>query len=203
MKNSFDISGQRLYPFLKITRERFPRLLVTRKVEADGAEYFGAFLPETGVRFFINFLDKLFKTRSCTIEIDGDFIVPCPQFYARRCVAPCVRNLCSEKQYAETVEFLRLFLRRENAELKKKLLEKIEYFAEILDFETATEWRDKLNAIEDFWQKNEWILWLDDSTDSWRIERKNGEVFVYLVTMRGRKNLGRTVFVFGASEKSG
>ncbi len=196
MKNSFDISAQSLYPHLKITNEKFPRLLVTRKIENDSAEYFGAFLPETGVRFFINFLDKLFKLRNCTIEIDGNFTVPCPQFYAKRCVAPCARNLCGEKEYLETVELLRLFLRKENEELKNKILERIEKFAEILDFETATKWRDKLQTIEDFWAKNDWILWLDNATDSWRIERKDDKIFAYLVTMRGRKNLGRTVFVF-------
>lgn len=202
MKNNFDISHQRLYPHLKITNEKFPRLLVTRKIENDGAEYFGAFLPETGVRFFIDFLDKLFKLRNCTVEIDGDFIVPCPQFYAKRCVAPCVRNLCDEKEYAATVELLQLFLRRENDELKNKILEKIEHFAEILDFETAGEWRDKLQIIEDFWNENNWILWLDDATDSWNIEHKDGEIFIYLVTMRGRKNLGRSAFVFDKLEYS-
>lgn len=196
MKNNLDISKQQLYPHLKITDEKFPRLLVTRKIENDGAEYFGAFLPETGGRFFTSFLDKLFKLRNCTIEIDGDFVVPCPQFYAKRCVAPCVENICDEKEYNETVELLRLFLRRENDELKNKLLEKIEKYAEVLDFETASEWRDRLQTIENFWSKNEWVLWLDDATDSWKIERKNGEIFVYLVTMRGRKNLGRLVFVF-------
>ncbi len=176
MKNNFDISKQRLYPYLKITNEKFPRLLVTRKIENDGAEYFGAFLPETGGRFFTNFLDKLFKLRNCTIEIDGDFVVPCPQFYAKRCAAPCVRTLCDETQYADTVELLRLFLRGENDELKNKILEKIEKYAEVLDFETASEWRDRLQIIENFWSKNEWVLWLDDATDSWKIERKNGEI---------------------------
>ena len=198
ISSKISLAEQRLYPHLKITDEKFPRLLITRKIENDGTEYFGAFLPETGARFFINFLDKLFKLRNCTIEIDGDFIVPCPQFYAKRCAAPCVKNLCGENEYLETVELLRLFLRRENEKLRTKILEKIERFAEILDFEAATEWRDKLNLIEEFWEKNEWILWLTDATDSWRIERKDGKIFVYLVTMRGRKNLGRNVFVFNS-----
>lgn len=196
MKNNLSLSGQRLYSYLKITSENFPRLLATRKIETDGAEYFGAFLPETGVRFFINFLSKLFRLRTCTIEIDGNFNVPCPQFYAKRCLAPCVENLCDEENYSESVEFLRLFLERRKDILSEKILEKIESFAEDFDFENAAEWRDKLNAIENFWKKNEWILWLDDATDNWEIERKDGEMFVFLVTMRGRKNMGKRVFVF-------
>src|SRR5215204_1657546 len=126
MKNNLSLSNQRLYPYLKITSEKFPRLLVTRRIEDDGAEYFGAFLPETGVRFFINFLNKLFKLRTCSIEIDGSFNVPCPQFYTKRCLAPCVKNLCDEKKYLESVEFLRLFLERRKDILNEKILEKIE-----------------------------------------------------------------------------
>jgi len=196
MKNNLSLSDQRLYPYLKITSEKFPRLLVTRKIETDSAEYFGAFLPETGARFFINFLNKLFKLRTCTIEIDGNFSVPCPQFYAKRCLAPCVENLCDEKEYLESVEFLRLLLERRKDILSEKILEKIERFAETFDFESAAEWRDKLNSIEKFWKRNEWILWLDDATDNWEIERRDGEIFVFLVTMRGRKNMGKRVFVF-------
>lgn len=204
MKNKsaseFTLSEQRLYPYLKITGEKFPRLLVTRKIENDDAEYFGAFLPETGVRFFLDFLNKIFRLRTCAINIDGEFSVPCPQFYAKRCVAPCVESLCDENEYAETVELLRLFLRRRNNELKESFLAKIEKHAAELDFETASEWRDRLREIERFWEKNDWILWLDEATDSWEIERKDGQIFVYLVTTRGRKTLGKRVFVFSTTE---
>ena len=68
--NKFSLRDQRLYPHFKLTRERFPRLLVTRKIAVDGAEYFGAFLPETRVRFLIDFLNKIFRLRTCEIEID-------------------------------------------------------------------------------------------------------------------------------------
>ena len=67
---------------------------------------------------------------------------------------------------------------------------------EEFDFESAAEWRDKLATIESFRKKNEWILWLDDATDNWEIERKDGEIFVFLVTMRARKNMGKRIFVF-------
>lgn len=194
------LAEQRLYPHLKITGEKFPRLLVTRKIEADGAEYFGAFLPETGVRLFLDFLNKVFRLRSCTIEIDGSFPVPCPQFYSKRCVAPCVESLCDEKEYAETVEFLRLFLQNKRKDLEERFLAKIKFFAEATDFENASKWRDRLLTIQDFWRKNEWILWLDDAIDSWEIEEKDERVFVYLVTTRGRKTLGKRVFVFETAE---
>ncbi len=59
----------------------------------------------------------------------------------------------------------------------------------------------QIKKIEDFWNKNEWILWLDKATDNWEIERKDGEIFIFLVTMRGRKTLGKKVFVFDDSTR--
>src|SRR5687767_13045321 len=128
------LAEQRLYPHLKITDEEFPRLLVTRKIENDNAEYFGAFLPETGVRFLLDFLNRIFRLRTCAIKIDGAFDVPCPQFYSKRCVAPCVENLCDKTEYAETVALLRLFLQRRRAKLKEFFLAKIEKHAADLNF---------------------------------------------------------------------
>ncbi|MCU1290651.1 MAG: Excinuclease subunit, partial [Acidobacteria bacterium] len=103
-KYVFPLANQRVYPFLKITAEEYPRLLVTRKIENDEAEYFGPFLPETGVRLLLDFLNKIFKLRSCDIEIDGSFDVPCTQFYRKRCVAPCVAALCDKTEYLKIVE---------------------------------------------------------------------------------------------------
>ncbi len=60
-KYAFSLAGQRLYPYLKITAEKYPRVLVTRVIENDGAEYFGPFLPETGVRFRLRVLPKTIK----------------------------------------------------------------------------------------------------------------------------------------------
>ena len=200
MKNKFSLAEQRLYPHFKLTRERFPRLLVTRKIADDKAEYFGAFLPETGVRFLIDFLNKTFCLRVCEIEIDGQFNVPCTQFYRKRCVAPCVENLCGEVEYAEKVALVRLFLERKTGEIEKYYRQKIEAFSENFEFERAAEQRDEWLAIEKVLTGKDWNFWLADATDTFEIVETGAEFFVYLVTMRGRKTLGKRAFVF---EKSG
>lgn len=190
----FSLADERLYPHLKLTNEKFPRLLVTRKIENDGAEYFGAFLPETGVRFLIDFLNKTFRLRACEIEIDGQFNVPCTQFYRQRCVAPCVASLCDEKKYNEKVELVRLFLRRDRAEIEKRFLLEIENFAEELNYEKAGELRDIWHAVENIFTAKNWNLWLDDAVDTFEIEEADENFLIFLVTMRGRKTLGRRVF---------
>lgn len=193
---NISVSEQKLYPHIKITREKFPRLLVTRKIETDEADYFGAFLPETGVRFLIDFLNRTFRLRNCTIPIDGNFPLPCTQFYEKRCVAPCVKNICDETSYGEFVQLAKLFLENKTENLEIFLYQKIEFAAEKLDFETATFWRDILLSVQSIWSEKELQLKLDDAHDNFEVAEKDNNIFIYLVTQRGRKILGRRVFVF-------
>jgi len=193
---NISLAEQKLYPHLKITGEKFPRLLVTRTIVNDKAEYFGAFLSETGVRFLLDFLNRTFRLRSCTIAIDGKFPLPCTQFYEKKCVAPCVENICNKTDYDEIVELVRLFLRNERGKLKEFLHLKIENAAETLDFETATYWRDILLNVRNVWDNKDLQFWLDDTVDSFEIEEKKEKIYIYLVTRRGRKVLGKRIFVF-------
>ena len=193
---NISLAEQKLYPHLKITREKFPRLLVTRRIETDKAEYFGAFLPETGVRFLLDFLNRTFRLRSCTITIDGSFPLPCTQFYEKRCVAPCVENICDEAEYDEFVKLTRLFLQNKRENLESYLLGQTESAADVLDFEKAVFWRDILLNVQKTWDDKNLQLWLSDAVDSFEVEEKNGFIFLYVVTQRGRKILGKRVFVF-------
>ncbi len=103
----FSESGSNLYPHIKVTSEAFPRVLATRRFEGDEADYFGAFLTKTSVRILMDFLNRVFRIRSCDIEIDGSFPVPCTQFYQRRCLGPCVENLCSRDRHADMANLVK------------------------------------------------------------------------------------------------
>lgn len=192
-----DADDVELYPHLKITAETFPRVLATRRVEDDGAEYFGAFLTKTAVRILIDFLNRIFRLRSCDIPIDGNFDVPCTQFYRKRCVAPCVASLCDRESYLRRVALVRLFLANRRDELRRELDKMIAAAAETLDFESAAEYRDMLAAVEDLWQKPRMNAWLDDDcVDTLASDATDDAVYVHLVTQRGRRTLGRKVFKF-------
>lgn len=196
-----DPKNLKLYPHFKITNEKFPRLLITRKIENDKAEYFGAFLPKAGTRILLDFLNKTFQLRSCEIDIDGEFPFPCPMFYRKRCLAPCVEDICGEKEYLEMVELLRLFLRNESEILKAEITIKIEKLSENFDFEKAAKWRDFLFEIEKVWKNKRWQFWLEDAIDTWEIKTSdNKQTYIYLVTQRGRKILGKRVFYVDRQE---
>src|SRR5215218_8498766 len=140
------------YPHFKLTGEAFPRLLATRRLVDDGSEYFGAFLNRTAVRILIDLLNRTFRLRTCDIPIDGSFAVPSTQYYARRCVAPCVASLCTKSESERQVQLVGLFLKNERGAFRSEMLTRIEIAAEDLEFERAAILRDVLKAIDEFWE---------------------------------------------------
>ncbi len=187
-------SGEVLYPHLKITSEFFPRILATRRIDNEDAEYFGAFLTKTAVRILIDFLNRTFRLRSCDISIDGNFAVPCTQYYLKRCIAPCVASICSRENYLARVHLARLFLANERNELTNYLSRQITSSAEELNFEKAASLRDILLASEEYWQNPRLDVWLDDAVDTYQTDETLAGNFIYLVTLRNRHILGRKVF---------
>ena len=198
-EHPYELDGADLYPHLKITDEEFPRILATRKIYADGAEYFGAYLPRTAVRILIDFLNRTFRLRSCDIQIDGSFNVPCTQYYRKRCVAPCVSDLCSGESYRELTEPVRRFLKNDRAGFLEIVKEQIDKAAVELDFERAGRWRDVLNNAEFYWKQPRWQVWLDDAVDTFEVDRTAGRLMVFLITQRGRHVLGRKAFAFDSA----
>ena len=201
-RHTYSIEGRPLHPHVKLTGELFPRLLSTRIVEDDGAEYFGPFLGRTAARLLIDFLNTTFRLRTCTIPIDGSFPVPCVQYYARRCLAPCVVSLCDADDYLDMTELGRLFLRNERKEFESAVLAQIDAAAERLEFERAASYRDILTRVRAFWKDPRRKVWIDDAVDTYAVERDADVLRVYIITTRGARTLGSRVFVFQIFEET-
>lgn len=189
-----------LYPHLKITNETFPRVLATRRIGPDDAEYFGAFLPKTALRILMDLISRVFRLRSCDIPVDGSFPVPCTQYYRKRCLAPCVAEICSPEEYLSMLGLVRLFLSNDQGALKKALRQRISASSEELAFEEAAEWRDILQEVENFWANPRWNVWLDDAVDTYEFEDTDAGSTIFLATQRNRHVVGRKVFTFGGGE---
>src|ERR1700741_622551 len=114
------------YPYLQLTTtEAFPRVLVARRVERDGNFYAGPFLPATFARKTMSLTHRLFGIRSCNETITGTRARPCLEYDIKRCIAPCVREICSEQQYGVAVANTRLLLTGRNDELIDTLRERM------------------------------------------------------------------------------
>lgn len=192
---SFNLHQHDIYPHLKLTNEEFPRLLATRRIEDDGADYFGAFMPKTGARYLLGFLIDTFRLRGCDIPIDGKLAVPCPQFYRKKCLAPCVENLCDAAKYCESVDLTRLFLRNRQAELNELLQKNIEDCSDKFEFEAAARWHKLWQKTNDFLKDKNSIYTLSDAKDAFDIKTQENGFLIYLITQRSRKILGRHTFI--------
>jgi excinuclease ABC subunit C len=201
-KYKFSIEGRPLYPHLKITRERFPRILATRIIADDDAEYFGAFLNRTNARMLLDFLNRTFRLRSCDIDMDGSLNYPCTMHYKRRCIAPCVRDLTNESEYDEMVSHVRLFLLNDRPLFGSVLGSKIAEASDRLDFETAAKWRDILEAAEAYWADLRRSVWLDATSDTISYRVREAGIDVILISQKGRRVLGERIFGFANANES-
>ena len=199
---NYSIEGRPLYPHIKLTRERFPRLLSTRIIHDDDAEYFGPFLTRSAARILIDFLNRTFRLRSCTIEVDGSFPFPCTQYYANRCVAPCVASLCGPEYYSALVGLAQNFLRNDRDEFEFSVSSLIESAAEALAFERAAIFRDILTRVRKFWADPRARVWLNDAVDTFVVDIESGVATVFVITTRGPRPLGSRAFQFTIFDES-
>src|ERR671915_854560 len=113
------------YPYLQLTTgEAYPRVLVARRVERDAHYYAGPFLPASLARKTMSLTHRLFGIRSCNEVITGARGRPCLEFDIKRCIAPCVHELCTEEEYRVAVEHTKLFLEGRSDELLAGLRER-------------------------------------------------------------------------------
>ncbi len=137
------------YPYLELTAaERFPRVLVARRVERDGNVYVGPFMPAWLGRRTMSLTHRLFGIRSCNEEINGRRPRPCLEYDIKRCIAPCVEALCSEEQYKLAVADTQMFLEGRNEELLEDLRRRMAEAAAEEHFEQAGQLRDAIRTIE-------------------------------------------------------
>jgi excinuclease ABC subunit C len=144
------------YPYLQLTTgEAFPRVLIARSVEKDGHYYAGPFMPAKLGRRTMALTHRLFGIRSCNEVITGERARPCLEYDIRRCIAPCVREICSEGTYATAVRDTRLFLEGRNDELVTQLTDRMSHAAVEERYEQAAQLRDALRTIETLQQRQQ------------------------------------------------
>jgi excinuclease ABC subunit C len=137
------------YPYLQLTTgEPFPRVLVARRVQRDDHYYAGPFLPASLGRRTMALTHRLFGIRSCNEVITGERGRPCLEFDIKRCIAPCVRTICSPEDYRVAVEHTQMFLEGRNDALVATLRDRMRDAAAAERFEQAAQLRDAIRTID-------------------------------------------------------
>ena len=137
------------YPYIKVTvQEPFPRVFVTRRLEDDGARYFGPYTDVGAMRRALNVVKKIFTVRSCNYDMPAQMPErPCLDYYIKRCKAPCILAQ-SQHDYRSMIDEVVLFLAGRPEEVVRRVEERMELASEQLDFERAAELRDVLHHLE-------------------------------------------------------
>src|SRR5437660_2574037 len=184
------------YPFLKLTtNEEFPRLVVARRVQRDGARYYGPFYPATAMRETLRLTRQLFPLRTCSITIDGSLERPCIQYAIHRCNAPCT-GWETREGYARTVEDVAHFLEGRDEELARRLTKEMEEAAAELKFERATVLRDQIQSLNKVRERQKIISTDDVDQDVVGVVRQGSDACVELFFVRKGRLVGQEPFFF-------
>jgi excinuclease ABC subunit C len=183
------------YPYLKITNEPFPRVMVVRRREEDGSRYFGPYTNSQAMRQTVKFLRKHFPIRACRRRLEGNKERPCLNYHINRCLAPCTGEV-SPEAYGEIVDQVCRFLEGRREGLIKDLTAKMEAAAKDLRFEEAARLRDQINALQYAAQDQQKIvgdLGLDQ--DIIGVAQGEGIACVQVFFVREGKIVGREQFL--------
>ncbi len=137
------------YPYIKVTlQEPFPRVYVTRRLESDGARYFGPYTDVGSMRRALNVVKRIFTVRSCNYDMPKSMPErACLDYHIGRCKAPCIM-MQTQADYAAMIDEVVLFLDGRTDEVVRRVGERMGDAADNLDFERAAELRDVLHKLE-------------------------------------------------------
>lgn len=142
-KYNIMLKDDKSYPFIKITNEKAPRLMITRKVLKDKAHYFGPYPNVRAANETKRLLDRIYPLRKCK-NLPNDV---CLYYHMGQCLGPCI-NPIVEEQYKQVVEEVKRFLNGGYTDVQQQIEAKMNQAAESLNFEQAAEYRDQIEAIQ-------------------------------------------------------
>jgi excinuclease ABC subunit C len=192
---NINLKDDKHFPYLRLTvQEPFPRLHVTRRVEKDGARYFGPFAGAGVVRETLGLIRRLFPLRNCRGPLDPDRTKrPCLNSHIGRCLAPC--GGAGSDDYGRVVDEVLLFLEGRRDLLLKTLKERMTEASLNMEYEKAARLRDQYRAVEALGEKQKVAAVGGGDRDILALAAGNGTACVQLFAVRGGKVTGRDHFL--------
>jgi excinuclease ABC subunit C len=189
------LKDSKSFPYLKIdVNNDWPIVCITRRVEKDGARYFGPFANAGSVRKTLRLIKKIFPFRSCDKYIDGTDKRPCLDYYIHRCLGPCV-GAVEKQEYRDVINQVMLFLEGREEVVLRELKTKMQTAAAHLQFEKAALLRDQIEAIEDVIEGQKIAATLRGEKDVIGLAQNEDQAYVELFSIRNNKLVGQDHFV--------
>lgn len=178
------------YPYIFISGHRHPRLSMHRGAKKRKGEYFGPYPDSGAVRETLHLIQKIFPVRQCEDTVYSNRTRPCLMYQIGRCAGPCVSSIISDDDYAELVNYVRLFLQGKDKQVLEILIDKMEKASMGLRFEDAAKFRDQIHAIRRV-QEQQFVS--EDSMDDMDVlgfAQEKGIACIHILMIRQGKVLG-------------
>ncbi|PKC52112.1 hypothetical protein RhiirA1_482243 [Rhizophagus irregularis] len=185
------LTDDKTYPYIKITNEKYPRILTTRKVKKDKAKYFGPYPNAGAASETRRLLNRIYPYRKCNRLPDR----VCLYYHLGQCLAPCVKEI-DPKVFDEMTEEISKFLQGGYEEVKENIEKKMLEAAEKLEFERAKEFRDQIQHIETVMQKQKMVSGDMSDRDVFGYAVEKGWMCVQVFFVRQGKLIERDVSIF-------
>jgi excinuclease ABC subunit C len=189
------LRDDKTYPYVKLTMgERWPRVYVTRRLRKDGSLYFGPYFPANLAYRIVDLIHRNFLIPSCQVDLTRFHPRPCLQYYIKRCLGPCVKDLTTPEIYQEAIVDVKMLLEGRPSDLSKSLQARMEQAAGAEEFERAARYRDLISTLNQLQERQRIAAVEGDDADVFGYHFENGMLAVNLFHMRHGRILDRREF---------
>jgi excinuclease ABC subunit C len=189
------LRDDKTYPYVKLTLgERWPRVYVTRRLSKDGSAYYGPYFPANLAYRIVDLIHRNFLIPSCKVDLTRFHPRPCLQYFIKRCLGPCVKDLTTPDAYQEAVRDVKLFLEGRPTDLSRSLRQRMELAAAEQEYERAARYRDLISTVEQLQERQRIAAAEGDDADVFGYHYENGMLAVNLFHMRGGRVVDRREF---------
>lgn len=188
------LKDSKSFPYLKIdVNGDWPGVHITRRVQRDGARYFGPFASAGSVRKTLRLIERIFPIRTCNKPLDGKDRRPCLDYHIHRCLGPCI-GAVEREEYREMIDRVILFLQGKQELVLRELNDRMQTAAQQLQFERAALLRDQIEAITGVIEGQRIAVKLQGEKDVIGLAQNERQAYVELFSIRNSRLIGREHF---------
>lgn len=191
------LKDDKTYPYIKLHwHEEFPKVSIVRRMERDGARYYGPFTSAYAVRQTLDVLRRVFPYLDCNRVITGNDPKPCLYYHIKRCAGPCI-GAVNREEYRAIIAELGSFLEGDSDKVLEQLQARMQFAAEHLQFERAAMLRDQIRAAQQIVERQKVVSGRQEDEDviAFAQDERTGEACVQVFFIRHGKLIGRESFV--------
>ncbi len=188
------LKDDKTYPYIKIDlKSEYPGVFMTRRLQNDGAKYFGPYANVSAAKEMVNFIKEKFKIRQCKNFKNQDRA--CLNYHIKKCLAPCM-GYVSKEEYKKQINQISMLLDGKIDSIIKSLENEMNLMSEKMEFEKAAEIRDRIFAIERVSEKQKVSNISENNIDVIGLYKNDVTVCIELFFIRNSKMIGREHYFF-------